>query len=314
MDLGDSVPTQVSARSGAPGAADSIFPAGRDVEGPRQRDSNRSIFLRYPRITLLAILLGGAAVRIWLVSTAQGMNSDAYRYALTARRMANYGLLAGMKGTFLWPFYPLNRNLVTYPFLGSLLLHFTGDAVLSLRLVSAGAGVGLIVLTYAIAHKLFQRTGLSLLSAGIVAFHSELVRASAVVYREILMGVLLAAAFYLFLRALDDEKWSYPWAAAAGVVVFLCFLTRPEGFIALGALGAAGLVLCWWTEWHRWLQVCTVMVIAFAALQGPYMLWMRQASGRWLFNQWQIMHEVEEWKCIKEQLRPGGGGEDGPAE
>ena len=292
----------------------SIFPRPDVDRRGRCGSGEKTVFLSWSSLTLLVILIGGVALRAWLVYTSQGINSDAYRYALTARQMAEHGLIAGMKGDFLWPFYPLNRNLVTYPFLGSLILPFTGDAVLSLRLVSAGAGVGLIVLIYLITQKLFQRKGLSLLSAGLMAFHSELARASAAVYREVLMGFMLAGALYLFLRALDDRRWSYAWAAGAGIVVFLCSLTRPEGFLALGALGASGLVLCWGKEWQRWLQVSAVMVIAFTVLQVPYMMWMKETSGRWLFNQWQIMHEADTRECIQEEFRPGGGGEGGPAE
>lgn len=141
---------------------------------------------------LALLLVVGGAIRLWLVFTAAGINSDAYAFARTARQMAEHGLLSGMKGTFVWPFYPVNRWLPVYPFLGSLLIPFTGDALLSLRLVSAAAGTGLIWATHVIARELFDRRRVALLAAALVGLHPEFARASAAVYREVAAAFVLA--------------------------------------------------------------------------------------------------------------------------
>ena len=155
----------------------------------------------------LAIILVIASIaRLWLVFTAAGINSDAAKYALTTERMVEQGLVSGMRGDFFWPYYSVNRRLVVYPYLGSIVYRFTGDSILALRLVSAASGVALIWVLYAIAMELFKVEKIALLSAGLMGFHYEFMRASASVYREVTMALLLAFAFLTFLWTLRAKR------------------------------------------------------------------------------------------------------------
>ncbi len=56
------------------------------------------------RKLIVIILVVGAAVRLWLVFTAAGINADAHKYAMTSVRMAEQGGVSGMRGGVFWPY------------------------------------------------------------------------------------------------------------------------------------------------------------------------------------------------------------------
>jgi 4-amino-4-deoxy-L-arabinose transferase-like glycosyltransferase len=238
---------------------------------------------------LWLIVLVAAAVRLYLVFSAAGINSDAYMYALTVQRMARQGVLAGMRGDLFVPFYQLNKGLVVYPLLGSLLYRITGDAILSLRLVSAAAGVGLVLLSYAACREIFEEANVGLLSAGLLALHPEFTRASAAVYREMLAAFLVLSSLYCVIRAGRSGRRWYAWTALSGLLCFASFLTRPDGILALAAAGVYVLFLV--RQWPPARRVASVAVLGavFCVLQLPYTLWMRGETGYWLLNQYQTV-------------------------
>lgn len=260
---------------------------------------------------LIVILLIGAVLRVWLVFTAAGINSDAFKYALTAQRMAESGVVSGMRSDFFWPYYSVNRRLVVYPFLGSLVYRLTGDAILSLRLVSAAAGIALIWVVYAIAKELFEKEQIALFAAALVAFHSEFAQASASVYREVLMALLIAFAFLLLLWTLRKERRWPLLAFLTGLVLFASFLTRPDGVAAALALGLIALFVAPGIAWKKRIIVCAVMGLTFCALEVPYALWLHRASGYWLVNQWQIQRKLTEVESASLFLLRQARDEDG---
>lgn len=260
---------------------------------------------------LAIILVVAAVVRLWLVFTAAGINSDAFKYALTAERMAESGVVSGMRGDFFWPYYPVNRRLVLYPFLGSVVYRVTGDAILSLRLVSAAAGIGLVWVLYAVAMELFGEEKIALLSAGLIAFHSEFMRASVSVYREVLMAFLLAFAFLMLLWSLRKKRVWPLLSLVAGLILFASFLTRPDAAAAAVALGVVALLVAPGIAWKKRIGICLIMGLTFLALEVPYVLWLKKASGYWLVNQWQIQRKMTEVGSarrflLKEDQSPDG--------
>ncbi|MBS3763321.1 MAG: ArnT family glycosyltransferase [Candidatus Brocadiia bacterium] len=273
---------------------------------PEEQNDNQGSILT-ARYALWVIVALAAGLRLYLVFTAQGINSDAWRYAETARKMASDGLLAGMRGDFLWPYYPLNPHLFFFPFLGSILLHVTGDAVLSLRLVSAAAGVGLVPLGYAIARRLLEKEGIGLMAALFLAVHSEFARASASVYREVLVAFLIAFALYLVLRVIQEEDRKYLSVALAGAILFLAFATRVEAIVAAIGCGLVILFLAGSINWKKRIALCAVMSTVFLALEIPYILWMRKESGLWLVNQWQISREAKAGEFIEKRIENRAG-------
>lgn len=251
---------------------------------------------------LLAVIGIAVAVRCWLVFTAAGINGDAFWFALTTRQMAEQGLLAGMRGDFLWPYYPLNVALPVYPLLGSLLFRVLDDPVLSLRIVSALAGVALVPAVYALCAELFDDEDLGLVAAVLVAFMPEFARASAAVYREVLMALwlVLGLLFVVWARR-QGARW-VGWAVAAGVMSFVAFMTRVEGVVVLGAYGVIVLLLSPSLHWKKRAAFCIVMAGAFLALEMPYVVWMERVTGRWLFSQWQVKEEFVSLECATDHF------------
>ena len=241
---------------------------------------------------LVLILIVGGVLRLGLVFTAQGINADAFKYALTAERMAQKGMVAGLRGDFFYPHNKLNQRLVVYAYLGSLLYRITGRAILALRLVSALAGIALIAVVYVLCRELFEQEGIALFSAGLVALQAEFLRASASVYREVLMGLFVAGGQLLVLWSLRREKTWWLFAVGAGLAAFVSFLTRPEGIVLWGCLGLIALLPLSKASWRRRLSVCALLGVVFLACQVPYTLWMKSETGYWMLNQWQIERQT----------------------
>jgi len=252
--------------------------------------------LHKPKTTtywLVLIVTVGGGLRLWLAVTAQGLNSDGPLYALVARRMAEAGVLEGMKGDYLWPYYPVNCRLVTYPFLGSLVYRVVGDEVLALRLVSVMSGTAVIVVTFALARLAFDNWGAALAGAGLVAIEPEAVRASAAVYRESLATFLALLALLLLLHLLKKprRRWLH-LSMLLGAALFAGFLTRVE-FAIIAAVLCVIAGLHPRLELKRRVGIPLVVFVTFCALEAPYYVWLRRTTGHNIVNQWQIILQPE---------------------
>jgi 4-amino-4-deoxy-L-arabinose transferase-like glycosyltransferase len=253
--------------------------------------------------TFLLILLVGAALRIYLVGTAAGVNNDAFKYARIARAMVDRGVVAGIDGDYFWPYFPVNRQLVAYSLAGSIVNCFIGDIILSLRIVSMVCGIGLIWAVYALCRELVTEEEVALLGAALVAFHPEFARASAAVYREVPMAFLLSLGVLFFLWSIHRHGGVWiRWALWAGLVLFIAFMTRPDGAAAAAAVGALCLVGARNVPLKRRVTICLLMGGIFLAFQIPYALHVHQKSGRWLVNQWQIQNRLTPCQSARQHL------------
>ena len=250
---------------------------------------------------LIAIVIVGAAIRMWLVFGAQGISSDAYLYALVARRMAEHGLADGLKGHYVWPYAPVNTRLVVYPFLGSILIRLVGDAVLALRLVSVFSGIGLIALTFLTAKEIFRNEHAALLSAAVVGLEPGFTRASASVYREVTAAFFILLAFYLLLRCVRRERSWPAHAILAGLTLFVAFLTRPEAAILLVTFCAVTFLLA--PGWKKRLLIPLIICLTFALLELPYSLWLKKTTGLTMFSQWQAHYMYDEEHAVERYLK-----------
>jgi len=264
------------------------------------------------RKLLVIILVVGALARIYLVSTAAGINSDAFKYARTAERIAQRGVVGGMEGRFFWPFFPVNRQLPVYPFLASVVNCVVGDLILALRIVSMLSGIALIWVGYAVAKELFKREEIALLSAGLLAFHPEFARASAAVYREVTMALLLALALLFFLWAVEGKRSWAVWALVAGLTLFVAFMTRADGAAAAAALGLVALFIVPGIDWKRRFLICLIMALAFMVFEVPYVLWLKRQTGYWMVSQWQIQSKMSELESARSYLLSPEESPDGP--
>jgi len=241
---------------------------------------------------LTIVLVLAAVVRAVLIATAVAVGGDGPEYCWTALRMVDRGLLAGMKGEFLYPFFSVNRRLPMYPFLGALVYRLVGDMVLAMRLVSAIAGLGAVALAYGVARELFRERTVAGFAAGLVALHPVLARGSAEVLREVLTGFFLLLALYLLLLSLRGRRLWPVLAVLVGAVGFFAFMTRVEAAVLMPLFcvvpfAQAGLTL------RRRLAIASCVFIGFWVLEAPYVLWLRQQTGRLLPSQ-ALIQKIED--------------------
>ncbi|MFO8006953.1 MAG: glycosyltransferase family 39 protein [Candidatus Brocadiia bacterium] len=257
---------------------------------------------RWQKWALVLLVVAGGGARLYLALTAAGLNADGPRFAMVTQRMAEHGVGRAMRGDYMWPYLPVNTRLVVYPFLGSLLYRLTGDAVLSLRLVSAASGTALIIMAFVLGRRLLGSSGAALFCAFLVGFEPEFLRASAAVYREVTAALVVALALYLALRAFRSRELWPAWAMALGTAVFVGFLTRVE--LALLPLAAVGLgVGMRSVPWRRRLLVPITACLVLAVMAAPYALWLRIHTGRPMVSQWQMATQLRTWRPCEEYLR-----------
>lgn len=254
---------------------------------------------------LLIIIILAAAQLLSLVFTAAGLNSDAYQYIAVTHRMAEDGILEGLRGDYFWPHYPVHARLAMYPLISSFLYRIIGDTVLSLRLVSALSGIALIPIGYLIVMELFKNAPLAIMSAALIGFLPKFTKTSVSIYRESLMALLLGVAFLFLLWAMRQKKPWPLWSVLVGLLTFAAFLTRPDGGAAAVAFGIILILLAPKAlKMKRRLVICLLMAVTFIVLQAPYMIWMKRETGYWMFNQWQIHHHMSQsesaWRHFSE--------------
>lgn len=258
--------------------------------------------------TFLLILIVGAALRVYLVGTAAGINNDAFKYARIAGAMTERGITAGIDGDYFWPYFPVNRQLIAYSLAGSIVNCVVGDIILSLRIVSMLCGIGLIWAVHEVTRELIEEGKVALLAAGLVAFHPEFARASAAVYREVPVAFLLCVALLFFLWSVHRHGGMWVrWALLTGLVLFVAFMTRPDAAAAAAALGAVCLVGVRTVPLKRRIGICLLMGGVFLAFHVPYAIQVRRKSGYWLINQWQIQNKLKPCQSAQQHLLPGEG-------
>lgn len=123
----------------------------------------------------------------------------------------------------------------------SLSVRLFGLSSWSLLVPQALMGVGTVAFTYLTVRRHFHRT--AALLAGAVAL---LTPASAIMFRynnpDALLTLLLIAALYLVVRAIEDGRWR--WLIGAGIVIGLGFLTKSaQALIILPVLGLVYLLV-----------------------------------------------------------------------
>ena len=139
------------------------------------------------------------------------------------------------------------------------------------QLISLASACGLVVLTWAIARRLFAGDLLPLAAAAFVAALPIVLREAVVFHPELLFAVLVAGAVLVFVHAADS---GFPpgLAVAAGVLVGAAALTRQTAAIVAVALGAAALLL----GRRRAVRFVAVAAASLAVVAGPW--WIYQAS------------------------------------
>ena len=235
-------------------------------------------------LALIVLCLLGVAFKVFLLWQRSGyIDPDEGYYLLLARDLLSghgYGF-NGLPNIIFPPFLPFLIALVTF---------VSRNPQVSLGIVTALSGGLLGVVVYRICRSEFS-PGYSLLGAFLVLFIYPLnafvpinKTYTYVLYRgsDTLNTLLLLAALWAALRWIQTRK--APYAAAAGMLAGLAYLTRPEGLIFAAILAGLPIVL----SAARIVRVSWKSVLVYLAVLGclaaPYVLYLHRVTGQWMIS------------------------------
>jgi 4-amino-4-deoxy-L-arabinose transferase-like glycosyltransferase len=232
-------------------------------------------------------------VLVWLGVSALGLGTtslwepDEPRFAEASRQML-------LRGDVLTPYFngaPRFEKPILFYW-----MQLPGYALLGVnetttRLPSALAGLGCLLLTYAIGRRYFSsRAALS--GALVLATTFRFVVWTRLGLTDIPVMFWMLAALYCFVRAVDDDPYRPHIALLGWAAVGLGMLTK--GPVIVLPLLIVGADLLWrrvGTSIHRLRPVVGVLLAAAIAL--PWYLWMTWQHG-WAFVDFAIGHEILE--------------------
>ena len=164
-------------------------------------------------------------------------------------------------GVFSWFFKPLDfNNPPLYVAMLSTLYRFHVPAVVGGRLISVGAGIGSIVVTFLIGRLLYdERTGLA--AAAVLAVMPGAVLVDHNIEVDSLFVFLLFSAVYFYVLSIKSDRTVH--AGTGGVLLGLSILTKQPAILALPALA---LWEVWRTHGVGWARTRRASAFALAAL------------------------------------------------
>jgi 4-amino-4-deoxy-L-arabinose transferase-like glycosyltransferase len=217
------------------------------------------------------VLLALALILRLVVGHAIGViETDGVRYITIARQFQATGN----------PFDPLFHPL--YPAMVGLVQRVIGDWEVAGRLVATVFGAALLLPAFALARDVIGRP-VALLTAALLAVHPGLVRNSAAVLADSTYAFLLAAGVWLGWRALAAAHRTL--LPAAGVVLGLAYLVRPEAALYLVGLLVVALILAVRDRtglgWAPWIGGG---LVGFLLVAAPYLVYLRRSLGHWTLS------------------------------
>jgi|GEM_PF-1053519 4-amino-4-deoxy-L-arabinose transferase-like glycosyltransferase len=220
----------------------------------------------------LAIALACSLLwRLPLIVSPGAIHNDSTEYIRIARLI--------MKGVWsegdIPPFYSLLIIGVNF---------IVGDLELSGIIVSVLSGVILTIPIFYLA-KEFYDVRVAFIAALLAAFQPYLYKYAGTVLTESTYALLLVSAVLFGWFAFNRGKAVY--ALLFGLFTSLAYLTRPE------AVGCVVLFACWTLAvspvgekrslWRR-AMIAVMAVLFFVVFSSPYLLYLRQQSGRWAIS------------------------------
>ncbi len=169
-----------------------------------------------PRARVLVLLLLILAVAAW----ARFYALDTYPHGLQSDE-ANNGLdaLKWLVGASYTPYAETNEGQATlFTYLIALYIHWFGQSVTTMRMVSATVGVLTVLVFYGLARELFDQR-IALLSTALLAADRWHLTFSRIVYELILVPLVLSLQIWLLIRALKTGRRR--WWALSGMTLAL---------------------------------------------------------------------------------------------
>lgn len=171
-----------------------------------------------------------------------------------------------------------------YPILIGSLTYFIDDLVIPSLIISIIAGSLAAPLTYLLARESFDET-VAVLSGAIAVFFPHLINSVFDLGTENLYLVFVTAVVIIGWRAL--QRRSLGMMFSVGLLIGLSYLTRPEGFTILFLLVAYSIVADLLRE-KRLASISLTrigaLILGFAILAAPYVVYLRAETGRWTMS------------------------------
>jgi 4-amino-4-deoxy-L-arabinose transferase-like glycosyltransferase len=226
--------------------------------------------------TLPLVLL---AALTFLVGLGRGPITDADEafYAESAREMV-------ASGDWVTPHYnyePRFQKPILYYWMTAATYAAAGPAAWSARLWSALSGVGLVLITAAIARRWYDE-GVALLAGAIAATSFGYYSIGRMALPDLPLTLFMTAAIWLALVAmLDASRNQTRWVALAGLAVGLGFLTKGPVGLAIPAMVVLPIVLIERRSLNLTLGQIGLAVVIFAAVALPWygLMWTRHGAA-----------------------------------
>lgn len=233
---------------------------------------NKEILARFGWLWIM-LPAGVSLAMLWRNYHVPGVSADGAIFLQIARNIL-IGQGLGWEALWVPPFH-------------SVLL--AGASYLTAKdLLSAAAIVGsiqaflLVMVVYGLAAELFDRRT-AVIAALITALFPHLLFITFSPESEITYTFLMALALFLF--TLSVKRRSYLYGALAGIAFALAYLTRSEGFMAMGLVFLATVLAQGWRFYRSAaLKLCAVAALVFLLTSLPYLLFLQKNYGAWVIS------------------------------
>jgi hypothetical protein len=224
----------------------------------------------------LAWICGVAlAIRLYLSLTSYCISGDGVAYLAMAQDFAA-GLPRQALDHVFSPLYPLliAAAHVAIP-----------DWEMAGNLVSAMMGTAAVATIFGMTRAAMGRRDLAIGAAALTAIHPDMAAYSASVRTEAGYIMLMTAAVWSLIAALDRRR--LPLVVSAGAIGGLAYLFRTEA-IAFLPFAAIFMVLGapLWRRWSLgWAIVAAITFCgSFLLIASPYLVYLRISSGHWILS------------------------------
>jgi 4-amino-4-deoxy-L-arabinose transferase-like glycosyltransferase len=231
-----------------------------------------------PKVLLPAILVAALAARLLFCIAVVGLDSwgwgdepDYHRHASDIAAGRGFLTPAGEPTAARPPLYPIVLAGV-YRLFGP--NHAAG------RVLQMALGVGIVLLTYLVARKLFS-SDVGLIAAAFAAVNPSLVYLSALLMTENLAIVLLLLVLLCLAKEHAEERTPLARFALGGLLGGLLCLARPHGLLFVLCVPAAALVLGKAPARRRLANAAVFTLVAALAVL-PWAARNRAVLGHWV--------------------------------
>jgi 4-amino-4-deoxy-L-arabinose transferase-like glycosyltransferase len=238
------------------------------TEGLKDNKFTKKVITSVVGLASLALLSRLALLRFQRVMTPDGVY-----YATLGKKFVSGNFREGLS-TFYPPLYPLLTGISSLIF---------RDAEVGGKIVSAVAGGLLVVPIYLLVRILYGKDA-ALVGAFLIVIHPSLNYYSTLLLTESTYTLLFMTAVLTGLHALSAGGAAF---FLTGIVLGTCYLVRPEaiGYLCLMTVLAFGAVFSGKRlPLRRVLFNVLGLATGFTLLASPYILFLRQRTGRWTIS------------------------------